>query len=70
MLILYIMDVLADIPLLFQPGYFEAIGEFIRDEVWKLVNGSMESEKKDDVADKAPIASVENGGENREKDGM
>ena len=38
--------------------------------MWKLVNGSMESEKKDDVADKAPIASVENGGENREKDGM
>jgi hypothetical protein len=30
----------------------------------------MESEKKDDVADKASIASVENGGENREKDGM
>ncbi|KAI9283693.1 Alpha/Beta hydrolase protein [Umbelopsis sp. AD052] len=53
-----------------KPGYFEAIGEFIRDEVWKLVNGSMEDEKRDNGADKAPNAHVENGGANTEKDGM
>jgi hypothetical protein len=39
--------------------------------VWKLVNGYMDDdEKKDNLADKAPNVSVENGGVNREKDGM